>query len=173
MFLNTSYLLLPKMCLLVPLRIIPLWPIYQKAHPCSNQGPAPWEPSDHTPLPLKSMQNLNEFHPPSFSSPPDSLPSLCHTNSLPHISALHNLSPAYPCLVTLSQGQILFLLHLQYQYLLAPIRKRIPSQKIQRHIFLTSQIPLLLQHIHTNSSGQVLGEDNYCHLQKTVQTHLG
>lgn len=50
------------------------------------------------------------------------------------VSALHNLSPAYLCLVTLPQGQILFLLHLYYQHLLAPMRKRIPlSENPERH----------------------------------------
>lgn len=50
---------------------------------------------------------------------------------------------------------------------LLPSEKESPSQKIQRDIFLSLQIPLLLQHIHANGSGQVLGEDNCCHLQKT------
>lgn len=58
-FLNTSCLLQPKMGLLVPLGIILLWPIYQKAHPCPNQGPAPWEPRNHTPLGMDFRGNLN------------------------------------------------------------------------------------------------------------------
>jgi len=44
-------------------------------------------------------------------------------------------------------------------------QKTNPLRK-SRLLFLTLQTPLLLQHIHANSSGQALGDDSRCHLQK-------